>query len=120
MTASDALFESNLHGLQLIARGKVRDIYRVDAKRLLILASDRMSAFDVVLPDAIPGKGVVLTAISNFWFKKLEGVIKNHLTGVGTLGGAFRRERPGGGQGPRRRSPRLEGRCRWRPWCAAT
>jgi phosphoribosylaminoimidazole-succinocarboxamide synthase len=82
MTASDALFESNLHGLQLVARGKVRDIYRVDAKRLLILASDRMSAFDVVLPDAIPGKGVVLTAISNFWFKKLEGVIKNHLTGT--------------------------------------
>ena len=82
MTASDALFESNLHGLQLVARGKVRDIYRVDAKRLLILASDRMSAFDVVLPDAIPGKGIVLTAISNFWFKKLEGVIKNHLTGV--------------------------------------
>ena len=82
MTASDALFESNLHGLQLVARGKVRDIYRVDAKRLLILASDRMSAFDVVLPDAIPGKGIVLTAISNFWFKKLEGVIKNHLTGI--------------------------------------
>jgi len=79
---SEALFESNLQGLQLVARGKVRDIYRVDAKRLLILASDRMSAFDVVLPDAIPGKGIVLTAISNFWFKKLENVIKNHLTGT--------------------------------------
>jgi phosphoribosylaminoimidazole-succinocarboxamide synthase len=83
MTAADeALFESNLHGLQLVARGKVRDIYRVDAKRLLILATDRMSAFDVVLPDPIPGKGVVLTAISNFWFAKLENVIRNHLTGV--------------------------------------
>jgi phosphoribosylaminoimidazole-succinocarboxamide synthase len=83
MTAADeALFESNLHGLQLIARGKVRDIYRVDAKRLLILATDRMSAFDVVLPDPIPGKGIVLTAISNFWFAKLENVIRNHLTGV--------------------------------------
>src|SRR6478609_3163297 len=82
MTASDALFESNLHGLQLVARGKVRDIYRVDAKRLLILASDRMSAFDVVLPDAIPGKGIVLTAISNFWFHRLEAVIPNHLTGT--------------------------------------
>jgi phosphoribosylaminoimidazole-succinocarboxamide synthase len=71
-----------LHSLELVARGKVRDIYRVDAKRLLILASDRISAFDVVLPDPIPGKGIVLTAISNFWFDKLAGVIPNHLTGV--------------------------------------
>jgi phosphoribosylaminoimidazole-succinocarboxamide synthase len=78
----EALFESSLHGLQLIARGKVRDIYRVDAKRLLILATDRISAFDVVLPDPIPGKGVVLTAISNFWFKELQSVIPNHLTGT--------------------------------------
>jgi phosphoribosylaminoimidazole-succinocarboxamide synthase len=75
MTVPPALFESNLRGLQLVARGKVRDIYRVDAQRLLIVASDRISAFDVVLPDAIPGKGIVLTAISNFWFKKLENVI---------------------------------------------
>ncbi len=60
----------------------MRDIYRVDAKRLLILATDRMSAFDVVLPDPIPGKGIVLTAISNFWFAKLEGVLPNHLTGI--------------------------------------
>ena len=77
-----ALFESSLHSLELIARGKVRDIYRVDAKRLLILATDRISAFDVVLPDPIPGKGVVLTAISNFWFERLSGVIPNHLTGI--------------------------------------
>jgi phosphoribosylaminoimidazole-succinocarboxamide synthase len=80
--ATEALFESNLQSLALIARGKVRDIYRVDAKRLLILATDRMSAFDVVLPDPIPGKGIVLTAISNFWFAKLAGVLPNHLTGV--------------------------------------
>jgi phosphoribosylaminoimidazole-succinocarboxamide synthase len=80
--ATEALFESNLQSLELIARGKVRDIYRVDAKRLLILATDRMSAFDVVLPDPIPGKGAVLTAISNFWFAKLAGVLPNHLTGV--------------------------------------
>jgi len=80
--ATEALFESNLKSLALIARGKVRDIYRVDAKRLLILATDRMSAFDVVLPDPIPGKGVVLTAISNFWFAKLAGVLPNHLTGM--------------------------------------
>jgi len=78
----EALFESNLKSLALIARGKVRDIYRVDAKRLLILATDRMSAFDVVLPDPIPGKGVVLTSISNFWFAKLKGVLPNHLTGT--------------------------------------
>ena len=82
MNASPALFESNLHSLPLIARGKVRDIYRIDNERLLILASDRMSAFDVVLPDPIPGKGIVLTAISNFWFHRLESVIANHLTGT--------------------------------------
>jgi phosphoribosylaminoimidazole-succinocarboxamide synthase len=78
--ATEALFESNLSSLTLIARGKVRDIYRVDARRLLILATDRMSAFDVVLPDPIPGKGIVLTSISNFWFDRLADVITNHLT----------------------------------------
>ena len=77
-----SLFESNLASLELVARGKVRDIYRVDDKRLLIVATDRLSAFDVVLPDPIPGKGVVLTSISNFWFKKLENVVPNHLTGI--------------------------------------
>ena len=79
---TESLFESNLKSLELVARGKVRDIYRVDDRRLLIVATDRLSAFDVVLPDPIPGKGVVLTAISNFWFAKLESVIANHLTGV--------------------------------------
>jgi phosphoribosylaminoimidazole-succinocarboxamide synthase len=78
----DSLFESNLASLPLVARGKVRDIYRVDADRLLIVATDRLSAFDVILPDPIPGKGIVLTAISNFWFKKLESVLPNHLTGI--------------------------------------
>jgi phosphoribosylaminoimidazole-succinocarboxamide synthase len=77
-----SLFESNLASLTLIARGKVRDIYRVDVKQLMIVATDRLSAFDVVLPDPIPGKGVVLNSISNFWFKKLESVIPNHLTGI--------------------------------------
>jgi phosphoribosylaminoimidazole-succinocarboxamide synthase len=85
MTSNTPLFESNLHGLQLIARGKVRDIYKVDSKRLLIVASDRISAFDVVLPDPIPGKGIVLTAISTFWFNKLGHVIANHLTGADPL-----------------------------------
>ena len=79
---AESLFESNLTSLELIARGKVRDIYRVDDERLLIVATDRLSAFDVVLPDPIPGKGAVLTAISNFWFKQLEHVVPNHLTGI--------------------------------------
>jgi phosphoribosylaminoimidazole-succinocarboxamide synthase len=78
----ESLFESNLVSLELVARGKVRDIYRVDDERLLIVATDRLSAFDVVQPDPIPGKGVVLTSISSFWFKKLESVIPNHLTGI--------------------------------------
>ncbi|HEX6996500.1 MAG TPA: phosphoribosylaminoimidazolesuccinocarboxamide synthase [Gammaproteobacteria bacterium] len=83
MTGSPTpLFESRLNGLELVARGKVRDIYRVDSQRLLIVATDRISAFDVVLPDPIPGKGIVLTKISSFWFRKLEHVVKNHLTGI--------------------------------------
>jgi phosphoribosylaminoimidazole-succinocarboxamide synthase len=79
---AESLFESNLASLELVARGKVRDIYDVDAERLLIVATDRLSVFDVVLPDLIPGKGAILTAISNFWFKKLESVVPNHLTGI--------------------------------------
>jgi phosphoribosylaminoimidazole-succinocarboxamide synthase len=79
---ADALFESNLASLKLLARGKVRDIYDIDAERLLIVATDRLSVFDVVLPDLIPGKGAILTAISNFWFEKLESVVPNHLTGI--------------------------------------
>jgi phosphoribosylaminoimidazole-succinocarboxamide synthase len=78
----NSVAESNLSSLELVARGKVRDIYRVDADHLLIVASDRISAFDVVLPDPIPGKGIALTKISNFWFEKLGHVIPNHLTGI--------------------------------------
>jgi phosphoribosylaminoimidazole-succinocarboxamide synthase len=80
--ARPAVFESDLTERELIARGKVRDIYRVDGKHLLIVASDRISAFDVVLPDPIPDKGIMLTAISNFWFDKLADVVPNHLTGI--------------------------------------
>lgn len=76
------VFKSQLKSLELIQRGKVRDIYRVDSANLLIIASDRLSAFDVVLPDPIPGKGIVLTAISNFWFNRLQDIIPNHLTGI--------------------------------------
>ncbi len=75
------LLESAISSLQLLSRGKVRDIYAVDDQRLLIIASDRLSAFDVVLPTPIPGKGAVLTEISHFWFDKLGSVIPNHLTG---------------------------------------
>jgi len=82
MKAAEPLYESKLKSLQLIARGKVRDIYKLDSQRLLIVATDRISAFDVVLPDPIPGKGTVLTAISNFWFDRLANVIPNHLTGT--------------------------------------
>jgi phosphoribosylaminoimidazole-succinocarboxamide synthase len=78
---SDALFESNLQSLPLVHRGKVRDNYAIGDDRLLIVASDRLSAFDVVLPDPIPGKGRVLTAISNFWFGRTHHIVANHLTG---------------------------------------
>lgn len=82
MTAPEALFQSSLPSLTLRARGKVRDIYDLDENHLLIVASDRLSAFDVVLPDPIPGKGRVLTSISNFWFKKLQHVLPNHISGL--------------------------------------
>ncbi|MCQ9372697.1 phosphoribosylaminoimidazolesuccinocarboxamide synthase [Methyloversatilis sp. XJ19-13] len=79
---ADALFESSINSLPLIARGKVRDIYAIDDATMLIVTTDRLSAFDVILPDPIPGKGKVLTAVSNFWFGKLAGVSPNHLTGI--------------------------------------
>ncbi len=72
------LFETNLKHLPLITRGKVRDIYDVDDKHMLIVTTDRLSAFDVVLPDPIPYKGIVLTQVSNFWFKKLAHIVPNH------------------------------------------
>jgi len=78
---SEALFESKLRSLPLLHRGKVRDNYAIGDDRLLIVASDRLSAFDVVLPDPIPGKGRVLTAISNFWFARTRHIVANHLTG---------------------------------------
>ena len=80
MNNRETLYHSNIPDLQLIGRGKVRDIYNVDKDNLLIVTSDRLSAFDVVLPDPIPTKGIVLTQISNFWFKMMEDIIPNHLT----------------------------------------
>ena len=83
----DALFESVIPELPLIARGKVRDIYGVDDDHLLIVTTDRLSAYDVVLPDPVPGKGEVLTTLSNFWFEKMADLVPNHLTGtdIGTV-----------------------------------
>ncbi len=80
MSATDVLFESAIPELPLIGRGKVRDIYSVDANHLLIVTTDRLSAYDVVLPDPIPGKGVVLTRISLFWFRMMTDIIDNQLT----------------------------------------
>jgi len=76
------VLESSLKSLPFLHRGKVRDIYAVDDDRLLVIQTDRLSAFDVVLPTPIPGKGHVLTALSFFWFRKLAHVIPNHLTDV--------------------------------------
>ena len=74
------LHTSNLPGLPLLHRGKVRDVYGLDNQRLFMVASDRLSAFDVVLPNPIPGKGEMLCQISNFWFDKTAHLIPNHLT----------------------------------------
>ena len=82
MENTDALFESDIPGLTLIARGKVRDIYEVDNDHLLIVTSDRLSAYDVVMPDPVPGKGRVLTQMSNFWFAMMADLVPNHLTGL--------------------------------------
>jgi len=80
MTEPNALFESNLPHLKLLNRGKVRDIYEVDDQHLLIVTTDRLSAFDVVLPQPIPGKGEVLTRVANFWFQRTTNLIPNHLS----------------------------------------
>ncbi|MFA5985437.1 MAG: phosphoribosylaminoimidazolesuccinocarboxamide synthase [Methylococcaceae bacterium] len=82
MDTPPALHQSTLNSLKLLARGKVRDIYEIDDKTLLIVSTDRLSAFDVILPDPIPGKGCVLTHVSNFWFDKLKHIIPNHLVDI--------------------------------------
>ncbi len=82
---NNALHESSLHSLPLLARGKVRDNYAVGDDRLLMIASDRLSAFDVVMGEPIPGKGALLTRMALFWFAKLGHVVPNHLTGEDPL-----------------------------------
>ena len=78
---AEAQFESSIKSLPLIHRGKVRDIYAIDDQRMLIVTSDRLSAFDVVLPTPIPDKGKVLTAVADFWFARLAHIMPNQLTG---------------------------------------
>jgi len=80
MSASDTLFESYVPGLPLIGRGKVRDIYSVDDSHLLLVATDRLSAYDVIMPDPIPNKGRILTQISLFWFRMMADLVDNQLT----------------------------------------
>jgi phosphoribosylaminoimidazole-succinocarboxamide synthase len=82
IVATPLLFESSITSLPLLGRGKVRDIYAVGEDKLLIVTTDRLSAFDVILPDPIPDKGAVLTAVANFWFGKLAHVIPSQLTGI--------------------------------------
>ncbi|WP_440996474.1 phosphoribosylaminoimidazolesuccinocarboxamide synthase [Arhodomonas sp. SL1] len=77
--APEALYESDLPSLSLLGRGKVRDLYAVDDEHLLIVTTDRLSAFDVILPDPIPGKGAVLTSLSRFWFERMRHIVPNHL-----------------------------------------
>jgi phosphoribosylaminoimidazole-succinocarboxamide synthase len=81
MPRMPALLQSNLHSLPLLARGKVRDNYAVGTDRLLMVASDRLSAFDVIMGEPIPGKGELLTRMALFWFGRLAHVVPNHLTG---------------------------------------
>jgi len=85
-TAAATVYETHLRGLPLLHRGKVRDIYAVDAEHLLIVTTDRLSAFDVILPDPIPGKGRVLHGISEFWFERTRHIVPNHLTGLPLAG----------------------------------
>lgn len=77
-----ALYESSIKSLPLISKGKVRDIYAIGDDQLLMITTDRLSAFDVVMGEPIPGKGIVLNQMANFWFDKLSHVIPNHLTGI--------------------------------------
>jgi len=82
MNTPQALYESSITSLKLRARGKVRDIYDIDDQHMLIVTTDRLSAFDVILPDPIPGKGRVLTSVSNFWFNKMSHILPNHLANI--------------------------------------
>jgi phosphoribosylaminoimidazole-succinocarboxamide synthase len=79
---SQPLLETSIHSLKRIHQGKVRDIYDIDDKTMLLVSTDRLSAFDVILPTGIQNKGAMLTQMANFWFEKLKNVVPNHLTGI--------------------------------------
>src|SRR5688572_25690356 len=79
ISMTDTVFDSHVTGLERIHRGKVRDIYGIDDEHMLIVTTDRLSAFDVVLPDPIPDKGRVLTEISDFWFARTQHIVPNQL-----------------------------------------
>ena len=110
---------TNLHSLPLLARGKVRDIYAVGADRLLMVASDRLSAFDVVMKAPVPGKGRLLTQMALFWFEHLKRIVPNHLTGRSAR---KRWSRPTKWRRCRgaRCSSSASSRCPAKRWCAAT
>ena len=82
ITDDTPLFETDIKSLEFLHRGKVRDLYAVGEDKLLVVQSDRLSAFDVILPTPIPGKGRVLTELSFFWFQKLGHIVPHHLTGI--------------------------------------
>lgn len=79
---NEPLLKTTLHSLALIHQGKVRDIYNIDDKTMLLVSTDRLSAFDVILPTGIKNKGIMLTQMANFWFEKLSSIVPNHLTGI--------------------------------------
>ena len=79
---AEPVFQTDIPDLELLARGKVRDIYAVDSAHLLIVTTDRLSAYDVVLPQPVPGKGEILTQISNFWFGLVDDLVPNHLSDI--------------------------------------
>ena len=116
---SPAVREPRSRSLPLVARGKVRDNYAVGDDRLLMVASDRLSAFDVVMAEPIPGKGRVLTQMALFWFERLEHIVPNHLTGDDPRERG-RRRRARAGARPLDAGAGGSSRCRSRPWCAAT
>jgi phosphoribosylaminoimidazole-succinocarboxamide synthase len=113
------LYESKIKSLPRLGKGKVRDIYAVGKDKMLIVTSDRLSAFDVVLSDPIPDKGRVLNEMANFWFERLGHIVPNQLTGIDPESVVADDERAQ----VRGRSvvvKKAEARCRSRRWCAAT
>ena len=91
---TNALHTSSITSLPLLARGKVRDNYAVGTDRILMIASDRLSAFDVIMGEPIPGKGAILTQMALWWFERLKDVCPNHLTGEDPMGVVTEAEKP--------------------------